>query len=145
MAVWQTTLVVSPDHPIPKGWESWPRFAELEARLTAVLEPGESWHPSLKRWGEGGHHEIDLWLLESEEEKEGLFCIRVDLRDDYFDFVNSISTILVDFNLKILRDNFFEEATFDTIMSVIIRSNAYRFVADPHHFLQELSRRNNEL
>src|SRR4051794_9666551 len=106
MAVWQVKLNISSGQTLLGGWMSWWGYERLCQRIDAVLPRCDSWHEDLKCWGASGKHQIDLWTNKDEFKDEfGEFSIRIDLREDYSDFVANVAALLYDFGLKIERDS----------------------------------------
>lgn len=137
MATWQTHIEVVPDHDLPHGWKSFKDYEPLCQRLTSILAEGNSWHEELRCWGSDRKHEIALW---TDEEETDPILIRIDLREDFHPLIEQLAQLLGDFNLKIKYRDSILEPTRENMMTIVLESNACRFVADPLGYIRNLSR-----
>jgi hypothetical protein len=137
MAVWQAKLNVIAVQPITGGWGNWPAFNRLCQRITSILDKDQSWHQDLERWGSDGKHQIEIWTYDDET---GGFAIRIDLRQEYSDFVRDIAGLLADFGLKVEHNSKLLEPSVDSIMLLVKSSHAYQFVRNPSLFIESMRR-----
>jgi hypothetical protein len=137
MAVWQTKINISPVDVLESGWTSWCNYELLCKSLSEILQEEKSWHKNLRCWGRQGGNQIDLW---TNTDETGNFVIRIDLREDNYDFVNSISNLLSDLGLKIEFENTLVDPSVDSIFNIIGKSNASKFVRNPLGYIETLSR-----
>ena len=156
MATWQFNLHLVPRSALPGG--SAPAAAELThetledagwwagallpadyvSRLSDLLPPLESWHPSGLRWGAEDGHRIEIWSQEGVMES---VWIRLDASDvapapvlaGLAAFAAACDGVFISEHLDVIGP---EAAKLEAALR---GSRAARFVADPERYLRRLS------
>ena len=141
MATWQCDFEVVPSQsPTPTSDDPWLQFPPApawEEWITAVLDPGPTWHRDLRGWGPQDGNRIEAWL---DAGRLASLRTRLDLRDpDLQTFVLRLVSLLGRLD-AVLETHYGTRlpTSLRALTEAIEGSPAFRFVKDPDAFLRRL-------
>jgi hypothetical protein len=130
MAAWQAHFdIVLPEGRLPDGYRD---------AFAAVLPAGSSWAPALQIWGATPNDCIEVFAEDGEVEARARFDLRSPNLETYRRFVLALQSLGCE-----LRDEGGSSVDLSeqSFKGALTRSQAFRFVSDPHGFFDELAKR----
>lgn len=155
MATWQFTFnlipnpwIKNPNNSIDKlyddegildpylAWEN-NQPKNLDALCNEILNQTTSWSKDLKIWGDTETNDIQVFYENSLIES---ISIRLDVREINKPFLLKIINFVNELNclLHLSESKEIIEPNYCIVVENIMKSNAYRFVKDPHEFLNNI-------
>lgn len=118
-------------------WKSVQLDNDFQERIEKVLPKAKSWSDKLLLWGDPEKNDIQIWFKERIE--EGVL-VRIDLRRDQMVFIREIVQLAQDLDCAFFFPELrvISESTETKIVEAIRKSAPFKFVQDPHGFLENL-------
>lgn len=111
---------------------------ETKSAFSKLLPPATSWSSDIETWGDEEGNRVDF--LFDNSELADIF-VRIDVRNVSFAFVIGLIQLARENDwLFLTQDRHFLRPFFDELMGAIKRSDSFRFVENPEHFLRTLEK-----
>jgi hypothetical protein len=120
------------------SWKEQLLPADWGSRISKFLPEAQSWSPQIRMWGEEDGDRLSV-VYDDLGHAEGI-SVRIDARnpsqqffEDLVEFANSIDAVFL-----VMEDFQLVEPGVDALVTRMNKSNACRFVEDPHEFLESI-------
>jgi len=156
VATWQFTIALIPtlwaeEHGFNcsdlydvEGYDTAIAWAEnqptegFEALLSKILPESKSWSNNLLCWGDEKSNDIQVW---HEDNKVEEIHVRLDLNQNLNEFIGKLVDLANSLNCSFFYPElrYISKASEYEVKTALQKSDALKFVKDPHEFLKGLS------
>ena len=109
---------------------------DCEERISKFLREDNSWSPQIRMWGEEDGDRMSVLYDDVGQAEE--ISVRIDVRKPNHQFLEGLVAFAnsIDAIFLVMEEYEIVEPKVDVLVKRMIQSNAWRFVEDPHEFLE---------